>query len=38
MTEHEVVNRDEWNAARAKLLAREKEHWIRRHDEYAQTA
>jgi len=26
MTEHEVVSRDEWNAARATLLAREKEH------------
>ncbi len=26
MSAHEVVNRDEWNAARAKLLAREKEH------------
>ncbi len=34
MTEHKVVNRDEWNAARATLLAREKEH-TRMGDELA---
>ena len=34
MTEHQVVNRDEWSAARATLLAREKEH-TRRGDELA---
>ena len=35
MTEHKVVSRDEWDAARAELLAREKEH-TRVGDELAQ--
>ena len=34
MTDHEVVSQDEWAAARAELLASEKEH-TRRGDELA---